>query len=395
MKPFPFTEATLKALDAPASGRVYHKDSKAPGLQVCVTSTGTKTFYYVRRMDGKPTRVRLGTIEELSVKAARDLAAKKAAAVADGRNPQAERRQKRLEPDLQALYDHWTIYASAHKKPLSAKYDGLNWGKHLSPWSTRRLSSIKKSDVQALHAEIGRTCGPYAANRVLALLRAMYNKAEEIGWKGENPANKVKAFKEVSRDRFLHPDELERFFAALQVEKEIFRDFFLLCLLTGARKNNVQTMRWADLDMAAGYWRIPETKGGTVVVVPLVAPALAILRTRQEAAGACPWVFPGHRRNDYLREPREAWARICTTAGLHDLHVHDLRRSLGSWMAGQNTSLPIIGRMLGHSTPQATLVYARLASDVVRQAAERATAAILTAGGRPDLLEGPKMEGNP
>jgi integrase len=145
-------------------------------------------------------------------------------------------------------------------------------------------------------------------------------------------------------------------------------------------------MKWADIDLEAGYWRMPETKGRVPVVVPLVGPALAILAVRRESANGCPWVFPGHRRGTHLRDPRATWGVICRRAGLDDLHVHDLRRGLGSWMAGQNTSLQIIGKALGHRSPQATMVYARLSLDPVRQAVDQAATAMLLAGGQQHLL---------
>jgi integrase len=154
-------------------------------------------------------------------------------------------------------------------------------------------------------------------------------------------------------------------------------------------------MRWQDLDLSSGFWRIPETKSGTPVIVPLVEPALAILRARRESANGSEWVFPG-RRGGHLTEPKGAWKRICKAAKLDDLRPHDLRRSLGSWMAGQNISLPIIGRMLGHKTAQTTMVYSRLALDPLREAVDRATAAMLTAGGQTKLLTNstPHIEGH-
>ncbi len=302
------------------------------------------------------------------------------------RNPQAERRARRQEPTLEKLWEHWLLYAEAHKKPLSVNGDRLNYAKHLAKWKNRRLSAIRKTDVQALHSEIGASSGPYAANRVLALLRAMLNKADELGYRGTNPAARITKFREQSRDRFLQPHEMERFMVALAAEKSIFRDFFVMCLLTGARKNNVQTMAWADVDLDGRFWKIPETKAGMAVIVPLVPAALEILKMRQVDANGCPYVFPGRRRGDHLREPRETWKHICAAAGLSDLHIHDLRRSLGSWMAGQNVSLQIIGKALGHRTPQATAIYSRLSLDPVRAAVEGAATAMLTAGKQTKLL---------
>ena len=290
------------------------------------------------------------------------------------------------------------MYASAHKKPRSVAEDERQFEKFLAPWASRRLSTIKKADVQALHSRIGvgyeeqvkdktvRRGGTYAANRVLALLRAMLNKADEIGYRGDNPAAGVKMFREQSRDRFLQPAEMEAFLTALAAEPPLFKDFFLMALLTGARRSSVQAMRWADLDLEGRFWRIPETKGGMVVVVPLVVPAVAILAARREHANGSEWVFPSHGRAGHIMDPKAAWKRVLARAKLADLRVHDLRRSVGSWMAGQNVSLTIIGKVLGHKTPQATAIYARVAMDPQRAAMDAATTAMLTAGKQTKLL---------
>jgi integrase len=391
-KAFSFTENRIKRLQAPTPpdgktyAQVYFKDSTLPGLQCCVTSAGSKSYYYVRRVDGKPCRMLLGAVDKISVDDARKAAQAKGGQVATGRNPQEERRSKLQEPTLQALYDHWMIYATAHKKPRSVENDKWLWKAYLTPWHGRRLSLIRKADVQALHSKIGTDNGPYAANRMLALLRSMLNKADEVGYRGDNPAKGVKMFKEVSRDRFLQAGELEAFFKALEAEPEIFRDYFLTLLLTGARKTNVMMMRWADLDLAAGCWRIAENKSGSVVVVPLVAPAVEILKARAEHRSGNAYVFPGRKHGTCLQEPDKAWDRIRTAAGLADLRIHDLRRSLGSWMAGQNVSLTIIGKVLGHKSSAATMIYSRLALDPQRNAMEGATTAMLTAGKQTKML---------
>ena len=383
---FPFTEAKLRRMPTPATGRAWWYDTKASGLCICKTPTGATAFYFYKWMDGKPARMMLGKFPQITVEQARQAAATAIGTYASGGNPQAERRSRREEPTVKDLWDHWLLYAKAHKKPRSVEEDERNYKLHLSALVGRRLSTITKREVQALHARLGTDKGIYAANRVLALLRAMFNKADNIGYRGVNPAAGVKMFKEVARDRFLHPEELEAFFKALSAEPPLFRDFFAMCLLTGARKGNVLSMKWADIDLQAGYWRIPETKNNMVVILPLVAPAVAILQERREAANGSPWVFPGHKHGTHLQTPQGAWERIVERSGLVDLRTHDLRRSLGSWMAGQNTSLTIVGKVLGHKTPQATAIYARIGLDPQRTAMDKATTAMLAAGGKTSLL---------
>ena len=80
-------------------------------------------------------------------------------------------------------------------------------------------------------------------------------------------------------------------------------------------------------------------------------------------------------------DPKKAWKALLTAAGLEDLRIHDLRRSLGSWAAIQGTSLAIIGAALGHKSTESTRIYARLTVDPVRDAMEKATSAMVSAGG--------------
>jgi integrase len=101
-------------------------------------------------------------------------------------------------------------------------------------------------------------------------------------------------------------------------------------------------------------------------------------------------VFPGRGKTGHLVEPKTAWARILKRAGLQNLRLHDLRRTLGSWQAATGASLPIIGKSLGHKSLAATQVYARLNLDPVRAAVNTATDAMLLAGGVTGLLEGEK-----
>ena len=158
---------------------------------------------------------------------------------------------------------------------------------------------------------------------------------------------------------------------------ETIRDFIYISLLTGARKSNVMAMAWADIDLDAATWTIPDTKSGQPVTLPLVPDAVRILASRPHNSQH---VFPSRIGTGHLVSPQKAWRSILNRAGLKDLRVHDLRRTLGSWQAAQGTSLPIIGRSLGHSSTASTAVYARVHLDPVREAMTSATAAIVAAG---------------
>ncbi len=153
---------------------------------MCVTEAGSRTFYYIKKIDGRPVRVRIGKFPDLSVENARDEAKRLTLAVARGEDPQAAKRAKRTETTLGELWDYWlTTHAGPHKTSVAT--DKQRWKAYLSHWENRRLSSLRQADVRAWHLKMKDT--PYVANRAVALLRSMYNLAgAELAYKGENPA---------------------------------------------------------------------------------------------------------------------------------------------------------------------------------------------------------------
>lgn len=379
---FNFTKAAIDALSLPPKGgRSYFYDTKQRGLGIRVTSSGAKTFIVYRWVNGKPERVTLGRYPDLTIEQARGRAAEASAAIARGENPNDKRRAARAELTFGELFhEYMERHAKAHKR--SWKEDQGQYDRHLSSWAKRKLSHISRADVQKLHHSIGTSKGHYAANRLLALLSGVFNKATDFGlWDKANPAVGIKKFKEVSRDRFIQADELPRFFEALAEEpNETIRDYVLVSLLTGARRSNVLAMKWENVHLERAEWRIPETKNGTSQVVPLSPEVVTILEQRRHQT-VNEWVFPGEGPNGHLVEPRKGWERILGRAGITDLRLHDLRRTLGSWQAKTGASLVIIGKSLNHKTPTATAIYARLDLDPVRQSINNANTAMLAAAG--------------
>jgi integrase len=397
------TKRTLEALAVPAAaedgkpGQAWTYDTTTPRLAVCTWSTGARTWYWVGRgCDGRMLRHKLGEYPEITPEQARKLAAKVSAGIANGLDPQQEKWRARREMLLGELLD---VYLDRHAKPHKKTWerDRAIFELHLGDLKSRYLSSLPQGEISTLHVRIGRDHGRYTANRVLALLSKMYTFALTLGFPGPNPVRGIQRFKEKSRDRFLSGEELGRFFAALGEETGLFQDFFRVLLLTGVRRGNVQAMRFDQLDLEGGTWRIPETKNGQPLAVHLHAEAVEILKGRLAESDGRPWVFPGRGESGHLAEVKSAWARIVKRAGLADLRPHDLRRTLGSWQAATGASLPVIGKSLGHKSQAATAVYARLNLDPVRAAVDTAVAAMLAAAGdgRHHETGGPHTEHTP
>lgn len=383
---FNFTKPKLESLPCPESGErvTYHDSHKnAAGLQLRHTSTA-KAFFIQKRIDGKPERMTIGHFPDVSIENARKEAARLTALIADGINPNNDVRALKTETTLQELFNNFLehrrnrrgAYLSERTKQ-GYRYD---FGLYLGKWGNRKLSQFKDTDFGRLHADIGKN-HPVTANRVIALASSLFSYAgEQKLFKGANPAQGIRKYQENKRDRFLQADELPAFFQSLAEEANgTLRDYFLIALLTGARRSNVLAMQWREVNLDRAEWRIPVTKNGTAQTVTLSPQAVEILKGRIGCNDV--WVFPGTGKTGHIMEPKKAWKRVLERAGIDDLRIHDLRRTLGSWQAKSGASLVIIGKSLNHQSPSTTAIYARLDQDPVRESVNKATDAMMAAGG--------------
>lgn len=374
------TKDAIDRAKLPELGRKerFIRDDVVRGLGVRVTASGAKSFIFEARIKGRPRRMTLGGWPDLTVVLARQKATEIRGRIALGEDPATEAEAARKEPTFGDLTD---MYLERHARPhkRSAKQDEYNIARYVpNGWKSRRLSDISRSDVARLHAKIGETCGHYAANRTLALLRTVFNLARSwMMFKAENPAQGIKLFKERKRERYLNPQELQRVNAALLQEPDWrWRTYFPLALMLGTRRTELLEMRWADIDFAQRTWRIPETKAGNSHLLPLPGPVIAMLEDLP-SRGESQWVFPGEGAKGHIVEPAKAWQRIRERAGVADVRIHDLRHTLASWLVAQGFGLPLIGRALNHTQTATTARYAHLALDPVRAALEQ-TAALMT-----------------
>ncbi|MDZ7655713.1 MAG: site-specific integrase [Sulfurimicrobium sp.] len=377
-----FTKTAIAALPDPPKGqRSTYYDEKVQKLAIRLTAAGSRTFYVIKRTESGMAWLKLGLFPDLNVENARKEAEKVLGQFAQGNDPAQVRRAERAEMTLDDLHNEYmTRCAAFNRRPDKPK---ANYRLYLSAWGKRKLSTIKHEEVDRLHKKIGRENGVVTANIALKLLHVMFNKAinEWRIWSGENPAHGIKKFPEQSRDRFLQSDELPRFFQAVAEEQnETIRDYVLISLLTGARRTNVLEMRWQDVSFERAEWRIGMTKNGTPQTVTLSPEALEVLRNRKPEEEAV-FVFPGTGKQGHLAEPKKGWTRILERAGIADLRIHDLRRTLGSWQAKTGASMAIIGKSLNHKSQSTTAIYARLDLDPVRQSVNTATSAMMAAAG--------------
>ncbi len=368
-----FTEAFIAHLPPAEKGKRYLvKDAKNPALFCRVTELGTKSFVVYKKFQGKPIKATLGKHPEMSVLSARKKAAEVLALFAENKNPNVEKRKLCNNITLKDLFkDYIEKHAKVYTKERTLKGNQDTYRLYLSKWSNRQIKSLSKVEIESALIKLNETNGIHAANKALTLLRHVINKGIEWGLDFPNPTIGIKKYRTQSRDRFLKPEELQRFFKALQEEPNvIFKNYFLISLYTGQRRSNVLSMRWENINFEQNTWYIPETKNGDPLTVPLVSQVVDIL---QEMPRVSVWVFPSATsKSGHIEEPKKAWHKILKRAQIENLRIHDLRRTLGSYQAIEGTSLNIIGKSLGHKSQQATAIYARLNLDPVRESMKKA-----------------------
>lgn len=395
MSRFNFTDAAVARLSAPLAGRAYHYDhggrDSQRGLGCAVTPAGTVTYFWQGRVSGLPMRVTLGRHPDMSVADARRRAGDARAAAIEGLDPRIDVSPRGLVAvGAPTVGDIWRLYVSRH---LAAK--GKNW-RFEQGWVLDALGPLAAVDADRLtpealaawHARLGIDRGQPAANKLLAAVHRAYRRAatwrrpDGRPWVQTDPASAtaVPRFREFSRDRFLRSSELRPFLMAVaDHELATARHALQMLLWTAARKSAVLSMRWEDIDMSAWIWTIPrESMKGSRAShpVPLVRQARYIIEARV-ATRSGDYVFPGRRRGAHITTVEGWWREIRTASGIEDIVPHDLRRTMASWMAMTGASLPIIAQMLGHALPGVTSIYARLAVEPVREAAQVAADKIM------------------
>jgi integrase len=382
-----------RQLPSPATGQKLHWDSDdegrpgsaTRGLALRVTSGGAKSWVYTYRAKdtGTQRRYKIGRFPVVKAEAARKKAEALAEKIEMGADPQATRSDERkaiIKVD-KLIEDFLDKHVSTLRASTQAGYRAILRA-HVAPAIGRmRVRDVEVDDVRAIHRKLSRAGKLHQANRVVAVVSMMFAKALE--WKlrldDKNPAKNIARNREQPRTRHLEPEELGRFLAALARHPDKPSvDAIWLLVLTGARRNEVLSMTWSDLDLdpkrPMWYRRAVNLKGKRDHSLPINNAARDILiaiREKQTRQGPLPkFVFPGGGGLGHQREVGKTWKAVCRASGLDNLHLHDLRHNFASILVSKGASLPQIGAMLAHASPATTQRYAHMHLDPMREAAE-------------------------
>lgn len=360
----------------------YLWDTALSGFGLKVTPTGRKVYLVQYRTGGRTRRVTIGRHgDKLTPEMARRSAKKLLGQVAHGEDPAAAR-------DLER--DQWTVrqaaqafleqHAEAKRRPTTAREYRRVLDLHVLPaLGSRAVDRVTGADMTRLHHKMASR--PYQANRILAVCSKLFSWCIQQGVRQRqngNPCQGLERFTETARERLLSADELARLGNALTAAEADGSASapaiaaIRLLLLTGARRDEILTLKWSYIDLSRGVARLPDSKTGAKTIV-LPPPALEVLAGIIRVEGN-PFVIVGAKPGARLINLAKTWRRIRAAAGLPDLRLHDLRHAFASQAAASGMSLPLIGALLGHSQPATTARYAHFSSDPLRAAADKIAA---------------------
>ena len=370
------TKRTIETAKPSGTGATYLWDKSLPSFALRIYPSGRRSFVVTYRVLGKQRFYTLGPYGPLSLEEARTEAMEVLARARRGEDPSGERRKKNSSPTMADLAERYmTEHAEVHKKPGSIRNDRRNWAKEILPrLGKRKVAEIDRDDIARIHQEMAST--PVLANSVRGLLSKSFNLAEVWGWRpeGTNPCRHVKRYKEKARERYLTADELARLGKVLNQAEASWGwapqaiAAIRLLLLTGCRCSEILKLRWEHVDLAQGRLNLPDSKTGPKTV-RLNAGAVEILRGLERVEGS-PWVVPGKDPKKPRHRIEDLWSKIRRQAGIEDVRIHDLRHTFASEAISSGVSLPVIGKLLGHSNVATTERYAHLADDPIREANE-------------------------
>jgi len=366
-------------------------DDQLTGFGMAIYPSGRKSFIIQYWLERKPWRMTLGGTGILSAAKAREIATKHLVAVKDGRNPKLEKQQRMNAPRFEDLCDRFEEeHINIRLKKRTADGYKRVIKLHLKPkFKGRLISDIQRRDIADLHHEMRER--PYEANRMLEVVSKMFNLAEVWGWRPDNsnPRRHIPKYPEKKRERYLTKEELNKLLQLLDhlegvddgkivhiAKKQLPKvhrsavNAFRLLVLTGCRYEEIRTLKWEYVDWEDCCFHLPDSKTGakTVPVSQYVIALLQTIKDHKKTPHSNPYVIYGTKLYQPINELQNSWRRIRKHLDMQDVRIHDLRHSFASFAVSAGYSLPMIGKILGHTQVQTTARYAHLMREPLKEA---------------------------
>lgn len=346
------TKRTIDEIQMPASGQVLYRDATLPGFGLRV-GTKSKMYFVEGQVRRRTVRATIGRHDVFAPEVARRRALKVLAEMADGRNPNEERRAKRagmmtVQQSFDSFFERRTL-ATTSKENYRRSIDI-----YLKDWAAKPIGEVTRRMILDRHGKIGEENGLVTANNIMRHLRSVYNFTSAAH--GELPPNPVsiltqaRAWNAERRRRSVVPAHgLPQWWRAVHQEEGYVRDFLLIALFTGMRRSEIARLRWEFIDFDGRTLRVPTTKNGDQLELPLSSFLFDLLLARRDSNPEGEWVFPGRGESGHMVETKKFYARVTKTSGIR-FTLHDLRRTFITIAESLDIPHYALKRLLNHRT---------------------------------------------
>ena len=222
------------------------------------------------------------------------------------------------------------------------------------------IGKVSRQQVRAELKALAIDRAPATLNRYKAALSSLYRYLSNEYDIDHNPTKGIQqASEDNARTRFLSDDELQRLLIACKASN--WNQLYLLVLLaitTGARRSEMVTLKWSDIDLKARTAHLPKTKNGEQRILTLTNEVISELMKFRALSG---YVFPhSNVPNMYFRNFDFFWRDALERANVKNFRFHDLRHTCASLLAMNGASLLEIAQVLGHKSITMTQRYSHL-----------------------------------
>lgn len=369
MKTVKLTISFIKKL---VPGKVErYSDTEVPGLQVRVSATKI-SYYFRKRHNYKVHEFVLGTHPDIMLEEARNMALERLAALSnyDDISSPVVRRQ----PTVKEAIALWLETQKDKAKAISSI-------KCFTPLENKKIAELVPADIERIFYGMKNT--PSAANHAVRYLKCAINKIYRK-LKTENPVpflfDGIVKYPQKARYRVMTEAEAPLIINKLKeyTRKGMYQDqakAILLMIYTGQRRSRVLGIAVDQIDTDLKIWHVPGNDIKRPVNLPLNDFAWKLIAEQMELH---PSGYLFLWRGKPMKDCRKTLLAVCRECGIENLHLHDLRRSLGTWMLSSGASIEMVSKTLGHSSIRVTeQVYAHLLGSRGREATTTAIDAML------------------
>ena len=338
-------------------------DDRLIGFGVRVQPSGLKSFLvnYRTGAGGRKApnkRVVIGRFGRVAPDQARRIARTMLGKVADGEDPAGKRAQARSIPTLrEAFHDYMSTKAHHARKTETAYRRAIEF--YLGDWVSRPLDAIEYREVEARFILLTRKHGWGIANQVISLLRSVYRRSCVDHEGLRNPVDLWLAaggrFNPVVRRVISSPSEvLPCWYRGIEaaVKDPAIRCIFWIGMYSGMRRGEILTLRWENVDMERRVLRVPHTKTGTPLELPITRQLASVLERRKQETDGNGWLFPSAAsRSGHISVLTHLYAPISHAGGMK-FWFHGFRNCLIT-VAERELMLPrsLTKRLVNHARP--------------------------------------------